>query len=600
MVASVLVAVAPVAAETPQAPLTEPAIAAAAASPEQEQAVDARRGRRGLKDRNEAINVFEVTYAEGFSVNHGRVLRLYRAFFDREPDLQGALFWLDRYDEGWTIEAIADFFATSTEYRTVYGNATDAQHVELTYLNVLDRSPDTAGRDYWMSRLTGSDAISRGTMVTLFSDSIEFRSRHPYPQPVEPGGPSPSLPAVPSGSSYRVDVAAWNIPTNGTNAPATTANMQAAIDWAAEAGHTKVTIPAGTYLVGVPTNPIYSGGISLRSDTIYELESGAVIQLATHERWNACAVAIGNATDVVLRGGTIRGDRDTHIFTPRERDGKTSHDEGHNLCIQSGAKRVLVEDMLFQNATGDGILIVGNRSQGSITDVTIRNSEFDNNRRQGISIVGGIRIVIDSNEIHHTNGTSPQFGIDIESLSHTSRDIVISRNDFHHNAGGHIVNTDGRNVLIEYNQFIEGDGYRNVDGALVTWPRADQTIRYNHFEVRDGSVNGKVAIIGYSSGKSDRNPATTYVYENTSDGGGMYWYETSRLEVRNNTIDNGYLVMRDVSEVTIMDNEVNHSNKCWAYRFLRVGPGQASGNTYAGEPFDIAINNGPWTGCWIN
>ena len=575
--------------------------------PTSEILADEARGRRGLDDRAEAINVFEITYADGFSVDHGRVLRLYRAFFDREPELDGALFWLDRFDEGWTIERIADFFAGSPEYQSIYGQTNDDEHVALTYRNVLDREPDTSGASYWIGRLTNPAApISRGEMVTLFSDGTEFRTAHPYPAPIEPGGPAPVLPAVPSGSTFVLDPAAWDIPTDGTDAPTTTANMQAALDRAAEDGHTTVVIPAGEYLVGVPTNPIYSGGITLHSNTVYEFEPGAIIGLAAHDRWNACAIAIRNRENVVVRGGTIVGDRDTHVFTPRG-DGATAHDEGHNICVESGSRAVLIEDMTIQSATGDGILLVGSSSRGSVTDITIRNSEFNSNRRQGISIVGAIRVAIEDNEIHHTWGTAPQFGIDIESLSFDSRDIAIRRNSFHHNAGGDIVNTDGRNVLIEHNSFAEGDGLhpdgtrpmRNLDGPLVTWPRADQTIRHNTFHVRNGSVNGKVAIIGYSGGISYRNPATTYVHDNVSDGGGMYWYEDSLLDVRSNTITDGYLVMRDVFEVTIVDNDVSHSNRCWAYRFQNVA-GRASGNTYAGEPYDIAINDGPWTGCWVN
>ncbi len=575
---------------------------------------DAERGRRGLKNRDDAVNVFEVTYADGFSVEYARILRLYRAFFNREPDLGGTQFWLDRYDDGWTIIDIADFFAASTEFGLIYGDATDSDLVDLVYANVLDRTPDAAGSSYWLGRLNDPAApISRGEMVTLFSDGIEFRARHPYPQPIEPGGPTPQLPAVPTGAAYTIDTAGWNIPTNGTDAPGTTANLQAAVDWAADNGFTKVVFPTGEYLVGVPTTYNYSGGITLHANTEYDL-NGSVIQMTAHDRWNACALAIRNQNNVIVRNGTIRGDRDNHIYPPDVYDGPVTysgdgkgHDEGHNLCVESGSSSILIEDMLLERANGDGILLVGNSSRGSVHDITIRNNEFNLNRRQGISIVGAIRVAIEDNEIHHTYGTAPQFGIDVESLSYESRDIAIRRNDFHHNMGGDIVNTDGRNVLIEYNTFAEGEGLnaegtrpaRNIDGPVVTWPRGDQTIRYNTFHVRNGSVNGKVAIIGYSSGSVKVNPATTYVYGNVSDGGGMYWYETSQLEVRDNTIIKGYLVMRDVREVVILDNEVSHSNKCWAYRFQNVA-GRASGNTYAGTPYDIAINDGPWTGCWIN
>ena len=420
-------------------------------------------------------------------------------------------------------------------------------------------------------------------------------------EPVGAGGPTPALPRH-TGPTEVFDPAAWGVPTNGTDAALTTERFQAAIDDAADRGIGRFEVPAGTYLVGVEGNSIYTGGLQLPSDFEFVLDDQAVIQMVTHDKWNACILAVTGQTDVTVRGGTLRGDRDTHIFTPRQPGGSTAHDEGHSICVQAGSRRVLIEDITLEKATGDGVLLVGNRSAGSVRDITIRHSEIDNSRRQGVSIVGAINVLIEGNEIHHIVGTSPQFGIDVESLGFDSRDITIRGNDFHHNFGGDIVNTDGKNVLIEGNTFNEGDGNRNLDGPVVFWPRADQTIRDNMFYVRTGSVNGKVGIIGYSGReRSERsNPATNWIYDNHCDGCGFYIYNTTGFRVMRNTFENGYIAMRDVDDLVLLDNEVSYPTGCWPYRFLRVD-GYASGNTHNGEPKHLPMTPGrPWDGCWIN
>jgi len=60
--------------------------------------------------------------------------------------------------------------------------------------------------------------------------------------------------------------------------------------------------------------------------------------------------------------------------------------------------------------TGDGSLVLES------DNITFINNNIHDNRRQGISIVGGIKVSITNNEIHHISGVSPQFGIDLEEI----------------------------------------------------------------------------------------------------------------------------------------------------------------------------------------
>ncbi|WP_197705651.1 right-handed parallel beta-helix repeat-containing protein [Labilibaculum antarcticum] len=250
--------------------------------------------------------------------------------------------------------------------------------------------------------------------------------------------------------------------------------------------------------------------------------------------------------------------------------------------------------MNLGEANGDAILLVGN-----VKDIHIRGNEMFDNSRQGVSIVGGKSIVIEENEIHHTQGTSPQFGIDIESRSYSSSDIEIRFNHFHHNRGGDIVNTDGRNVLIEDNILEQGEGNQYIDGPLVYWKNADLTIRANEITMLSVSVNNWNGIIMYSGDFEKTNPATTYIYNNIFHHCGVYMYKGADLNIHDNYMINGHVCFKEMTNLTLKDNKIETtSSDVWAYRFLQVS-GSASGNKFNDVLYTIPLSSEPWDGDWI-
>ena len=161
------------------------------------------------------------------------------------------------------------------------------------------------------------------------------------------------------------------------------------------------------------------------------------------------------------------------------------------------------------------------------------------------------------------------------------------------------MNTDGKNVLVEGNTLWQGEGNTYIDGPLVSWPRGDWTVRNNTITMDSGSVNGRSGFIGYSGPVDDREAATSYFLDNTCNNCGMYVYNSENIVVRGNTFNQGHIAMQYFTNAIIENNAVVDSTRCWAYRFLQVS-GQASGNTYNGESFDIPLSDNPWDGCWIN
>ncbi|MDO5968248.1 right-handed parallel beta-helix repeat-containing protein [Flavivirga aquimarina] len=389
-------------------------------------------------------------------------------------------------------------------------------------------------------------------------------------------------PLITNSNAYTIDVIEWDIPNNSTDAIKTTANLQAAIDYAHDEGYGKVILPEGTFLVGEEGNDIYQAGIDIYENTEFVFSEGAILKMDTNDKWNYCVLRL-NGDNIIVRDGTIIGDKDTHVFTPRENDGKTAHDEGHGICVWSN-NNVLVTNMEIYSVTGDGSLVLDSN------DVTFTNNDIYGNRRQGISIVGGVRIKITDNEIHHISGTAPQFGIDIEGPGRIDEDILIQNNYFHHNSGGDIVNASGENVYILDNVMEQGDNSTYLDGPIVSWHKTHNIIARNTITMVTGSANGRLGYIQYSNGGDKGHNRATYVHENVCNSCGMYMYKSSDADVRRNQFLGYFLAFGDFENAILIDNLVTYSEEhtnlryCWSYRFNNV-TGTASGN-YLGDDLE--------------
>lgn len=105
----------------------------------------------------------------------GAAYRLYQAAFDRTPDQQGLGYWIDELDAGrGDLAWMANNFIISQEFKDTYGTPSSVSNeafLQLIYNNVLDRTPDGAGFDYWIDELNGGFARER--VLASFSESAE-------------------------------------------------------------------------------------------------------------------------------------------------------------------------------------------------------------------------------------------------------------------------------------------------------------------------------------------------------------------------------------------------------------------------------------------
>lgn len=115
-----------------------------------------------------------------FSERHADLFRLYWAFFGREPDLSGAQYWVEKLDSCVSLLDITWAFGNSAEFVSRYGQIDRSGYVDLVYANVLGRSPDLEGKEYWVGLLAGGQLVEPEVML-YFSLSTEFRLSHPLP-----------------------------------------------------------------------------------------------------------------------------------------------------------------------------------------------------------------------------------------------------------------------------------------------------------------------------------------------------------------------------------------------------------------------------------
>lgn len=400
---------------------------------------------------------------------------------------------------------------------------------------------------------------------------------------------------------YIIETKRWGISTNSQNAVATTNGFQNAINWAKEQGYGKIKVPAGKYLIGQDStsNPDYHKGIVLAGNMIFEMDQKAVLQMETNNKWNYCLLDTGGHQNIVITGGRLVGDRDTHIFTPRKKDGKTAHDEGHLICAWGKkTKNILIKNMHLSKASGDGILIVPHKGDYA-QNILITENEITNNRRQGISILSAKDVVISKNHIHHIKGIAPQFGIDLESLDIPSQDVLITENKFDHNRGGDIVNTRGRNIWFTKNKLEQGKDNKYIDGPIVLHTNMDMKIIQNKITMTSGSANGLLGIVSYSSKKKKRtNFNTNYIIGNTCNNCGFYLRHTVNAVMNDNVFNSGAVSFLNVKNLTLNNNQINHKLHKWTHRFKDV-TGRAVGNKINGEAHQIPLGKTLYSENWV-
>jgi hypothetical protein len=103
------------------------------------------------------------------------IARLYSAAFDREPKVDGLNFWVNSYEGGSSLTAIAGRFYSSPEFTRKYGPLDNTEYVEQLFRNVLGREGAEGGIDFWVGNLDSNS--TRARVLGQFAESPENVSK---------------------------------------------------------------------------------------------------------------------------------------------------------------------------------------------------------------------------------------------------------------------------------------------------------------------------------------------------------------------------------------------------------------------------------------
>jgi hypothetical protein len=98
---------------------------------------------------------------------------LYKAAFNRTPDTGGLGYWISKMDDGMSYSDVAKNFVTSAEFQAAFGGSNPSVNTLVTklYNNVLNRTPDAGGLAFWQDKL--NTGWSTADVLGFFSTSGE-------------------------------------------------------------------------------------------------------------------------------------------------------------------------------------------------------------------------------------------------------------------------------------------------------------------------------------------------------------------------------------------------------------------------------------------
>jgi parallel beta-helix repeat protein len=290
-----------------------------------------------------------------------------------------------------------------------------------------------------------------------------------------------------------------------------TAAIQRAINAVAGTGGT-VYIPKGTYMIN--TIASNNAGLHLGSHMTLSLASGAILQSIPNASDTYAIVAVSFASYVNIVGGTLLGDRSTHLGT--------SGEWGMGLSINN-SDHVVVDGVTAKECWGDGFYVTS-----LCSGITFCNLVSDHNRRQGLSITAVNGMVVRNSTFKNTAGTAPEAGIDIEPNSgETVNNILITGCTLSNNAGGgfqygtpYATTAYGYGIVFDSN-IVTGNGLNPSGGGYR------QAITGTVFS--GAQITNNQVLSNYGEGiRLTSNAANTVVKGNTVQGtllvtGYEYW-----------------------------------------------------------------------------
>lgn len=215
-------------------------------------------------------------------------------------------------------------------------------------------------------------------------------------------------------SRLKPEIWVNDIGANGSDTLNDTWAFQKAIDSISGLGGGIVKVRSGNYYIDVDSS------IKMKSNVLMNMfdTSRKLIAIPTYSG-KYRVILVQKADNVTIIGGKIIGEREKHPGP------ECAHkcEQGYGISI-AGSSNVKVTGTYITDCWGDGIVLYG-ASGVDCKNITLLRVTCSNNRRQGLSILNGDGVMVDSCTFINTHGTAPQDGIDIEPDAGTTQNVTI-------------------------------------------------------------------------------------------------------------------------------------------------------------------------------
>lgn len=347
-----------------------------------------------------------------------------------------------------------------------------------------------------------------------------------------------------------------------------TDKLESILNQVGQAGGGIVYVPAGTYMIRADDqeDPVLGwqnnkDGLQVGPNTTILLDKNAVLKVIANPASGYTVLNLINADNSNVLGGTIQGDRYSHLLTTpfNIRNGEPFYGEWGTGINVTGGDHVSLIGTVYKDCWGDGIQVFPGmktwKTDKQATNLLIKNNVFDHNRRQGVSLGNVNGAVLEGNLFQNTNGTGPASGLDLEpggDSTEVVENVTIKNNIFQNNTNQGLTmyaapGTHVRNIKVLNNTFANNGSW--ITGQVNLQQAENVEVAYNHVISNDGSRFYGIDSIGSSNINIHNNylPNGTIVVTKDNPAAG---FPTPSGSVKNNY----------VSSVTIEHNGFEQNN----------------------------------------
>ncbi len=126
-----------------------------------------------IADENAGLMIFQIIDNKKFEKINKFINFLYINILEREPDREGVKYWRERLLKGKReAKEVVRFFFESDEFKSK--NLSDEEFLKIIYRTIFQREPDKEGASYWLKKL--SKGAKREDVINYFIESKEFEN----------------------------------------------------------------------------------------------------------------------------------------------------------------------------------------------------------------------------------------------------------------------------------------------------------------------------------------------------------------------------------------------------------------------------------------